>query len=154
MYYEIYGEGAPVVIIHGNGGSIATMSAQIEHFSKTHRVIAVDSRGHGKSGLGEGRLTYLRMADDYANLLRQLKVKPAHVIGWSDGGIIGLLLGIHHAELVDKLVVMGANLGPGEDAVYKWAPQAVRAVLTFVEGKIEEGDSTQDWKRIKQVMSM
>jgi len=154
MYYEIYGEGEPLLIIHGNSGSIGGMSKQIAHFSKTHQVIVADSRGHGKSGLGEAKLTYRQMADDYEKLLAHLKVTSAHVLGYSDGGIIGLLLGIHHRECVSKIAVMGANLNPGTDAVYSWAPQSVRKRLKLVQGRIDEGDTFRDWKRIKQVLRL
>lgn len=154
LYYEIYGKGEPLVLIHGNGGSISEMDAQIAHFAKTHQVIAVDSRGHGHSEIGEGKLTYLRMADDYAKLFAHLKLKPAHVLGLSDGGIIGLLLGIHHADSVSKIAAMGANLGPGIDAVYPWAPKGVREMMKIIQGKVDEGDTSQDWGKIQKIMSM
>lgn len=154
IYYEIYGEGKPLLVIHPNSGNLGAMHHQIEHFSKSHRVIAVDSRGHGKSELGKGKLTYRQMADDYAKLLKHLEIESAHVLGWSDGGIIGLLLGIHHPDCVDKIAAMGANLNPGGDAVYEWAPNFVREMLEGVQARIDEGDTTEDWHRIAQVMRL
>src|ERR1700730_7896915 len=112
MYYEIYGQGKPLLLIHGNGGSIKNMGFQIQYFSRYYRCIIGDSRAHGKSGVGEGRLTYEQMADDWAALLDNLKIDSAYVIGWSDGGILGLLLAIHHPKKVSKLAAMGANLWP------------------------------------------
>lgn len=121
LYYEMYGEGEPLLIIHPNGGSISNMAAQIRVFSKSRRVIAVDSRGHGRSGMGDGRLTYERMADDFDLLLEHLDIESADLLGWSDGGIIGLLLAIHHPERVKKMAIMGTNLEPA--GLYPWALQ-------------------------------
>ncbi len=70
LYYEIYGSGRAMLQIHGNGGSIAGMRNQIEFFAAHYKVIAADSRGHGKSQMGEGRLTYENMADDLDGLLK------------------------------------------------------------------------------------
>ena len=81
MYYEVYGEGKPLVLIHGNGGSILTMGYQVQYFSKYYRCIVADSRAHGKSGVGEGRLTYEQMADDWSALLDTLKIDSAYVLG-------------------------------------------------------------------------
>jgi pimeloyl-ACP methyl ester carboxylesterase len=112
MYYEIYGKGEPLLIIHGNGGSIENFSNQIPFFSKKYQVILADSRAHGKSVDDQDSLSYEMMADDFAALLDHLKIDSAHVIGWSDGGINGLLLASRHPEKVKKLAATGANLIP------------------------------------------
>lgn len=116
MYYETYGKGEPLLLIHGNGGSIKDMKYQIEFFSKHYKVIVADNRAQGKTIDSAGTLNYETMADDLNALLDSLKVKSAYVIGWSDGGIDGLLLAIHHPDKVKKLVATGANLIP-DDAV-------------------------------------
>jgi len=118
MYCEVYGEGEPLLIIHGNGGSIDNFIKQIPYFSKKYKVIIADSRAQGKSTDNSDSLTYEMMADDYAALLTALKVDSANVIGWSDGGINALLLAIRHPEKVKKLAVTGANLRPDSTAVY------------------------------------
>lgn len=118
LYYEVYGAGQPLLVIHGNGGSIGTLARQIAHFSHTYQVIAIDSRDQGKSGDSYEALTYEKMTDDLAALLEHLKVGKAHVVGWSDGGIEALLLGLRHPGKVDKLVAMAANLTPGTAAIY------------------------------------
>jgi pimeloyl-ACP methyl ester carboxylesterase len=115
FYYEIYGAGEPLLLIHGNGGSIRDWSRQIEHFQKDNRVIAMDSRDHGRSGDSAGELTYEIMADDQVALLNHLKIPEAHVLGWSDGGIQALVMGMRYPARVRKLVSMAANLRP--DAV-------------------------------------
>jgi pimeloyl-ACP methyl ester carboxylesterase len=117
MYCEIYGEGQPVLIIHGNGGSISAFNLNIPYFSKKYKVIVADSRAQGKSADPGDSLTYEMMADDLAALLDQLHVDSADVIGWSDGGINGLLLAMRHPEKVKKLAVTGANLQPDTTAV-------------------------------------
>ncbi len=126
MYAEIYGQGQPVLIIHGNGGSIANFFKQIPYFSKKYKVIIADSRAQGKSADPGDSLTYEMMADDYAALLDTLKIDAANVIGWSDGGINGLLLAIRHPAKVNKLAITGANLRPDSTAV----PQAIWDMVT------------------------
>lgn len=117
MYYETYGTGAPLLIIHGNGGSIKDFSKQIPYFEKQYKVILADSRSHGKSVDAGDSLDYEMMADDFNALLNHLHFDSCFVIGWSDGGINGLLLAIRHPEKVKKLAVTGANLWPDSSAV-------------------------------------
>ncbi|WP_333599905.1 alpha/beta fold hydrolase [Flavobacterium sp.] len=117
MYYEVYGSGEPVLFIHGNGGSINNFVKQIPVFSKKYQVIIADSRAQGKSLDPADSLSYEMMADDYAELLTKIGVPSANVVGWSDGGINGLLLAIRHPEKVKKLIVTGANLTPDTTAV-------------------------------------
>ena len=112
LYYEVYGEGEPLVLIHGNGGSIRGLAAQIDHFRKRNKVIVMDSRDHGQSADSPGKITYELMTDDIAALIGHLGVGPVNVLGWSDGGIEALLLGIRHPDKVKKLAIMAANLSP------------------------------------------
>ena len=119
MYCEIYGEGQPLLIIHGNGGSIGNFTSNIPYFSQKYKVIIADSRAQGKSADPGDSLTYEMMADDLAALLDQLHIDSANVIGWSDGGINGLLLAIRHPGKVKKLAITGANLVPDTTAVFQ-----------------------------------
>ncbi|MEE1943506.1 alpha/beta hydrolase [Pedobacter sp. KR3-3] len=120
MYYETYGEGKPLLIIHGNSGSIGDFSKQIPYFAKKYKVIVADSRDHGKTldtlNMVDS-LSYEQMSDDYAALLSHLKIDSAFVLGWSDGGINGLLLAMRHPEKVKKLAITGANLWPDTNSV-------------------------------------
>jgi len=128
MYYETYGKGEPLLIIHGNGGSINNFMYQIPYFAKNYQVIIADSRAQGKSIDPTDSLSYEMMTDDLNALLDKLNLKSCYVIGWSDGGINGLLLAMRHPDKVKKLAVTGANLWPDTTAVdpfvYNWAQNA------------------------------
>lgn len=150
MYYEVYGEGEPLALIHGSGQSIEAMKHQIEHFSKTYRVIVADSRAHGKSGLGEGTLTYAQMAEDWLALFDRLGAEKTSVIGWSDGGNISLMMAIHHPGKVDKLAIMGANLQPDTSAVQPWAVEWVAVESKKIDEKLAAGDDSANWAALKQ----
>jgi len=117
MYYESYGKGEPLLLIHGNGGSVKSFINQIPYFSRAYRVIIADSRAQGKSTDNRDSLSYEMMADDLNALLEKLNLKQVYVIGWSDGGINGLLLAMRHPDKVKKLAVTGANLWPDTTAV-------------------------------------
>ncbi len=112
LYYETYGAGEPLLIIHGNGASIASLSGQIDHFKAKYQVIVMDSRDHGRSGDAPGPLTFEAMSDDLAALLDHLHARPAYVLGWSDGAIEALLLSLRHPEKVRMIAAMAANLDP------------------------------------------
>ncbi len=154
MYYEIYGSGTPLLLIHGNGQSIADMHFQIAHFSQSYQVIVTDSRGHGKSGLGEGQLNYIQMMEDYNTLMQQLNITAADVFGWSDGGIQALLLAIHHPDKVNKMAVMGANLRPGQSAVYAWVPELLQPLSDLIDEMIAGKDTSDDWLHHRQVLNL
>jgi pimeloyl-ACP methyl ester carboxylesterase len=154
LYYEIYGSGSPLMLAHGNSGSIGTMACRIAVFSVNHRVIAVDSRARGKSEPGEGRLTYEQIADDHAELLKKLNIGPVDVVGHSDGGIITLLLAIRHPTLVKKVVSSSPNLRPDPTALFPWFVDGVRARSQDAAAKLKAGDTTQDWKNRKRVLDL
>jgi pimeloyl-ACP methyl ester carboxylesterase len=129
LYYEVHGAGEPVLIIHGNGGSTADVKAQIEYFRKRYKVIAMDSRDHGKSADSPGKLDYQKMTGDQAALLDHLKTGPVNVLGWSDGGIEALLLAMRYPEKVKKVASMAANLNPTDKAL---RPEAVAFIQQAV----------------------
>jgi pimeloyl-ACP methyl ester carboxylesterase len=117
MYYEEYGQGAPLLMIHGNGGSIENFKNQIPYFSKHYHVIAVDSRAQGKSVDDRDSLSFEMMADDFSALLDSLHLDSCYVLGWSDGGINALVLAMRHPDKVKKLAATGANLWPDSTAL-------------------------------------
>ncbi len=109
LYYEVYGHGHPLLLMHGNGGSIYDLRYQIPEFAKYFRVIAVDSRAQGRSSDSDAELTFTLMASDMAALLDSLHVDSAYVVGWSDGAIVGLKLALDFPDKVAKLVSDAAN---------------------------------------------
>jgi pimeloyl-ACP methyl ester carboxylesterase len=153
MYVEEYGNGSPVLMIHGNGGSIQSFNQQIPFFSRNFRVIVADSRAQGLSNDSRDTLSYEMMADDYAALLSQMKIDSAQVIGWSDGGIIGLLLAIRNPEKVKKLVVSGANLSPDTTAVNDDVLQLVRPdYQRLVENKNKSAAEANSQKLLRLLL--
>ncbi len=117
FYTEQYGNGKPLLMIHGNGGAIKSMATIIPYFSERYKVIAVDSRAHGKSIDPGDSLSFEMMADDNAALLEQMHIDAAYIIGWSDGGIVALELAMKHPNKVIKLASTGANLWPDSTAL-------------------------------------
>jgi pimeloyl-ACP methyl ester carboxylesterase len=109
IYYEVYGEGEPLLLLHGGFGSIENFIYQIPDYSKHFKVIAVDSRAQGRSLDSDKEITYALMASDMSELIDKLHLGSVHVVGWSDGGNIGLELAFAHPEKVKKLVTFGAN---------------------------------------------
>ncbi len=109
VYYEIYGEGEPLLLLHGNSGSIENFIYQIPELSKHFKVIAVDSRAQGRSTDSDKDITYTMMASDMSELIDKLNLGKVNVVGWSDGGIIGLELAFSHPEKVLKVITFGAN---------------------------------------------
>ncbi|MBL7046057.1 MAG: alpha/beta hydrolase [Candidatus Marinimicrobia bacterium] len=154
MYYEEYGEGEPLFLIHPNGGSISSMGNQIDHFRSNYYVITADSRGHGKSELNTDSLTYDQIAEDWAELANQLNIDSLYVIGWSDGGIVGLLMGINYPDKVKKIVTMGSNLRPDSTALYPWAINSFKHMVEEVETKIKENEMPQDLMLRKQQLDL
>ncbi len=111
IYIEQYGKGRPLVLLHGGLASIqSSFDKQIVVFSKTHRVIAIEQMGHGHTPDAKLPFSYGLMADDTVGVLHALKIKNADMVGWSDGGILALIIAYRHPELVRRLVVSGANI--------------------------------------------
>ena len=151
LYYEVYGTGEPLLLIHGNGGTIADFKAQINHFRNRYKVIAMDSRDQGKSGDSPDKIAYEKVTDDLAALLEHLHTGPVYVLGWSDGGIEALLLGVRHPALVKKIAAMAANLDPGEGAIY---PEVDAWVKTVVDSVSPAAKETPQGKRELKVTQM
>src|SRR5258708_1887587 len=111
MYYAIFNKDGkePVILLHGGFVSSDEWGFEVPLLSKTHKVIIVDSRGHGRSTMSDKPFGYNLMASDVLQLMDYLKIKKASIVGWSDGGIIGLILAIKYPERVNKLFTFGAN---------------------------------------------
>lgn len=112
LHYEETGAGKPLMLLHGNGEDCTYFKHQLAYFSGIRRVIAVDTRGHGRSPRGTAPFTIRQFADDLAGLMDSLHIKRADILGFSDGGNIALVFAAKYPERVDKLIVNGANLYP------------------------------------------
>lgn len=106
MYYEIHGEGKPLVLIHGGGSTIETTFGKIlPLFAQHYKVIAVELQAHGHTGDRNAPESFQQDADDVAELLRQLHINKAYIFGFSNGGSTTMHIAIRHPELVEKIVV-------------------------------------------------
>ena len=112
LYYEEKGEGFPLVLLHGNGEDHTYFKNQIEFFSKSRHVIAVDTRGHGKTPRGGGEFSIRRFAEDLCEFFLEHGIEKADLLGFSDGGNIALLFALKNPKMVRKLILNGANLFP------------------------------------------
>jgi pimeloyl-ACP methyl ester carboxylesterase len=133
IYYAVYGkDGAAdptVILLHGGLGNADHFAHQVPALADQYRVIAIDSRGQGRSTLAKGKLSYHTMASDVIAVMDSLGLKRASIVGWSDGGAIALDLGISYPDRVERLFVFGTNYdsagskrpkgNPGTFAIYQ-----------------------------------
>lgn len=110
IYYETYGTGKPLILLHGNSQSIADYNKQIPILAEHFQVIAFDTRGHGKSTADDKQLSYELFATDVEAMVKYLQLDSVNILGWSDGGNTGLRLAIDKNIHIRKLAIMGSNL--------------------------------------------
>ncbi|MBB2149061.1 alpha/beta fold hydrolase [Pedobacter gandavensis] len=135
LYYEIYGQGEPLLLLHGNNSSIGSFDNQLDVLSKKYMVIGLDSRGQGKSTGDTTKLTYELMAEDLNAFLEQLQLKNTNVLGWSDGGNIALILAMRHPDKVKKMAVMGTVLFNDERSVTAETNKLIRKQVKEMQEK-------------------
>lgn len=109
LYCRVIGVGEPLLLLHGNGEDHQIFEKQLSHFSKKFQVIALDTRGHGRSDHGRDQLTFQRIAQDILVVMHYLNLSKVTIMGFSDGGNIALYFGSRYPEKVNKLIVIGAN---------------------------------------------
>ncbi|SHN27734.1 alpha/beta fold hydrolase [Mucilaginibacter sp. OK098] len=147
IYYEVYGKGRPVVLLHGGlFGDISEYEKLIPKLSEHFQVIAIETRGHAKSEIGHQLFTYKLMAQDAYTVIKHLTSDSTIVIGFSDGAVIAMNLTIEHPEIVRKLVFAGGNISK-ED----YRP-GVTADLEKTTGKTMEMDYPDFVKDRKKLM--
>jgi dienelactone hydrolase len=130
IYYEVYGKGEPLFLLHGNGGSIDAFSKEIPELSKHFNVVAMDTRAQGKStDNSKEPLTYIKFADDVKALADELKFKKINILGWSDGGNTAIEFAIKYPKMANKIITSGANVFPngvGENEVENMKKNAAK----------------------------
>jgi pimeloyl-ACP methyl ester carboxylesterase len=143
MYYEVSGEGAPLVVLHGAYMNIESMGAIVGRLAETHTVYAIEFQGHGRTTDIDRPITYSNLADDVAAFMDAVGLETADVFGYSMGAAAGLQLAIRHPDKVGKLV--GASIAYDESgwqpAFRDFIPQMSPAM--FVGGPMEE-----EWKKL------
>ncbi len=112
IWFATFGSGPPVVLLHGGLANSNYWGNQVPELAKTHRVIVMDSRGHGRSTRNSQPFGYDLMASDVLGLMDHLGIAKAAIVGWSDGAIIGLDIAMNHPERVDRLFAFAANSDP------------------------------------------
>jgi pimeloyl-ACP methyl ester carboxylesterase len=115
MYYEVHGQGKPIVLLHGSFGYAAGWTPLLPALTKKHKVIIVELQGHGRTGDIDRPLSSEGMAEDVAALIKHLNLKRVDVFGYSMGGTVAFSLVVKHPELVGKLAVLGSGTGATKD---------------------------------------
>lgn len=137
IYYGVGGSGSTLLLLHGGGDSGEhSFERQIGIFSQRHRIIAPDQVGQGRTPDVPGPLSYTGMMQDTAALLQLLRLRQVDVIGFSDGGILALMLAARHPELVRRIVISGVNIAP--EGLVADQLQALRAAQTPRPGTVDE----------------
>ena len=133
------GQGQPMVLLHGNGEDSSYFVHQIAHFSKSYRVIAIDTRGHGQSPRGEKPFAIKQFAEDLKDFLDARNIAKAVILGFSDGGNIALEFALKYPERVEKLILNGANLFPsGVKPLYQWPIEVGYRIAKLFSNKSEK----------------
>ncbi|MCA9861202.1 MAG: alpha/beta hydrolase, partial [Thermomicrobiales bacterium] len=111
--YDVTGDGPVVLLLHGGAVDSSWWGPLVPALAETHQVIAMDSRGHGRSSMDDRQISYARMADDTLELLDLLGVPKVDIVGWSDGAIIAFDLALRRPERIGRIVAYGANFDLG-----------------------------------------
>lgn len=116
IWYAEFGAGSPVILVHGGNANANYWGRLVRDLEPRFHVIVLDSRCHGRSTCGRGKLGYDRMSADVLALMDRLRIRRAALVGWSDGAIIGLDIAIHHPERLTKVFAFAANSDPAGEA--------------------------------------
>lgn len=129
IYYEITGDGGPLVFIHAAGYESSSWHSQVAYFSKEYRAITYDIRGHGRSETPEGSYSINDCVEDLHQLLDRLAVQQTCLVGLSMGGNIALSFTLRYPERVGALVLAGSNSGPMKETIRKVSKERVDKII-------------------------
>ena len=134
-YYEIHGEGEPLLMMHGGFGSADSVSRLTAALATRFRVIVPERRGHGHTADVAGPITYDLMTDDTIAFMSALGIQKAHLVGYSDGGILCLLIAMRRPDLVNRIIPIAANFhhdglsAQGQAFIKAATPEIMRMVI-------------------------
>lgn len=143
MYYEVSGEGDPLVILHGAYMNIDTMGGIVGRLAETHKVYALEFQGHGRTADIDRPITYPNLADDVAAFMDAVGLEQADVFGYSMGAAAGLQLAIRHPEKVDQLV--GASIAYDAEG---WQPAFREFIPQMAPEMFMGGVMEAEWKKL------
>ena len=152
IHYEAEGEGPPVILLHGNGEDHKIFDRLVDQLKKEHEVFSLDSRGHGESSKVD-HFHYSDMVSDVEAFIKELKINKPLLYGFSDGGIIGLMLAAEHPELLSGLIASGVNLTPKD--LKTWFRMMIKILYAFKRDPMlklmleEPNISEEDLRKIK-----
>jgi pimeloyl-ACP methyl ester carboxylesterase len=127
IFFHRYGKGEPVILLHGGFAFSEMLAGQIPALARRYQVITMDSRGHGRTTLGDLPLNYRQLAADTAGLIEKLGLGPVHLVGWSDGGCAGLALALERPDLLRSLVLTGTPFNTSNYSI-----EAQREIARFL----------------------
>jgi pimeloyl-ACP methyl ester carboxylesterase len=141
VYYEVSGQGDPLIVLHGAHMNLVTMGGIIPRLAETHKVYALEFQGHGRTSDIDRPITYQNLADDAAAFMEAVGVEQADVFGYSMGAAVGLQLAIRHPEKVDQLIAASVSYDEeGWHPDYKaFIPQMTKEVFAPFE---------EEWKKL------
>ena len=139
LHFTCQGEGHPLLLLHGNGESGDYFARQIPYFSKSRKVYAVDTRGHGQSPRGSAPFTIDQFAEDLLDFMDRQQLPEADLLGFSDGGNIALTFALRYPHRVSRLILNGANLSPGGVKAAVQLP----IVLGYYAARLGRGERAQ-----------
>lgn len=149
LYAAEQGRGFPLVLLHGNGEDHTYFQAQMTAFAVQYHVIAVDTRGHGKSPRGSAPFHLHQFADDLYHLLTSMGISKAHILGFSDGANIAILFALRYPEMIGKLILNGANLYPAGVKMSVQFPIVCGYAVTAFLGKF-----SQNARKKKEILGL
>lgn len=149
LFCKVLGRGEPLLFLHGNGEDHTIFEHQFSFFSRYYKVIALDTRGHGRSDHGSGVLSFQKIAEDIRTVMDYLEIGKLSIIGFSDGGNVAFYFAGHYPDLVSKIVVSGANIEA--DAMDRKALTVVNGFFLLAQ---LFGRFSRKWRQKKEVLDL